>query len=214
MSEFIHYVWEKHLLFILVLVGHDKRTFSLQVKKIKDITPIVQCVKDVSTISFPCILLLYGILIAFSKLVLTVNTQPATACWGLAMEALEQYVGVFKMVVMYMYVYMCMCVYACMYIVCVYVFASICIYVCVFMYICTYVCLWVYIYIYMYVCMCVCIYICVCICVYICIICIDTSYLSILLGLGGTLFWCYFCWFWASKCLLCISDFNDKISFN
>ena len=35
----------------------------------------------------------YGILIAFSMLVLTVNTQSAIVCLsGLAMEALEQYV--------------------------------------------------------------------------------------------------------------------------
>ena len=93
MSQFIHYVWEKHLLFMLVLVGHGERSFSLQINITKDITSIVQWVKDFSMISFPCLLLFYGILIAFSILVLTVNTQPAIACSELAMEALQQYVG-------------------------------------------------------------------------------------------------------------------------
>ena len=67
MSQFIHYVSEKSLLFMLVLVGHDERSFSLQINITKDITSIVQWVKDFS-IWFPCILLLYGILIAFSIL--------------------------------------------------------------------------------------------------------------------------------------------------
>ena len=29
MSQFIHHVWEKPLLFMLILVGHDERKFSL-----------------------------------------------------------------------------------------------------------------------------------------------------------------------------------------
>ena len=79
---------------MLVLVGHDEMSFSLQINITNDITSIVQWVKDFSMISFPCILLLYGILIAlitFSILVLTINTQLAIACSGLALEALEQY---------------------------------------------------------------------------------------------------------------------------
>ena len=80
-------------MFLLVLVGHDERTFSLQINITKDITSIVQWVKDFSMVSFLCILLLYGILIAFSILVLTVNTQPAIVCFGLVMEVLEQHVG-------------------------------------------------------------------------------------------------------------------------
>ena len=78
---------------MLVLVEHDKRSFSLQINITKDITSIVQWVKDFSMISFPCLLLLYGVSIVFSILVLTINTQPAIAFSGLAMEALEQYVG-------------------------------------------------------------------------------------------------------------------------
>ena len=42
MSQFIHYVREKHLLYMLVLVGHDKRRFPLQINITKDITSIVQ----------------------------------------------------------------------------------------------------------------------------------------------------------------------------
>ena len=98
---------------MLVLVGHDERSFSLQINITKDITSIVQWVKDFSMISFPCILLLYGILIAFSILVLTVNTQPAIACLGLIMEMLEQHVGCVLgwwlcicIFVVYMYVFM------------------------------------------------------------------------------------------------------------
>ena len=48
MSQFIHYVSEKSLLFMLVLVGHDERSFSLQINITKDITSIVQWVKDFS----------------------------------------------------------------------------------------------------------------------------------------------------------------------
>ena len=29
MSQFIHYVWEKPLLFMLIVLGHDERGFSL-----------------------------------------------------------------------------------------------------------------------------------------------------------------------------------------
>ena len=57
-SQFIHYVGEKSLLFMLVLVGHDESSFSLQINKTKDITSIVKWVKDFSMISFPCMLLL------------------------------------------------------------------------------------------------------------------------------------------------------------
>ena len=61
MSQFIHYVWAKPLLFILILVGHDKKSFSLQINITKDITSIVQRVKDFSMISFLCKLLLLTI---------------------------------------------------------------------------------------------------------------------------------------------------------
>ena len=87
-SQFIHYAREKSLLVMLFLVGHDERRFSLQINVTDDITSIVQWVKDFSMISFPCILLLNGMLKAFSMLVLTVNTQPAIACSGLTMEVL------------------------------------------------------------------------------------------------------------------------------
>ena len=188
MSEFIHYIWEKSLSFMLVLVGHGERRFSLQINITKDITAIVRRVKDFSMISFPRIFLLYGILITLSILYLTVNTQPAIACSGLIMEVLEQHMG---------YVQgwsLCICI--CM---CIYIWMCVCVYV----YICICVC----------VCVCVCVYVCVCIYVN---ICIDISYLSSLLGLGvvGTFFWCYCYWLWAIRPLLGISDVNSKISFN
>ena len=89
-SQFIHHVWEKPLLFMLILVGHWERSFSLQVNITKDITSILQWVKDFSMTSFLC----YYCLLhfdSFTILVLTVNTQPANACSGLALEALEQW---------------------------------------------------------------------------------------------------------------------------
>ena len=69
MSQFIHHVWEKPLLFMLILVGHEERRFSLQISITKDITSVVQWVKAFSMTSFLCILLLviaigYCILIA------------------------------------------------------------------------------------------------------------------------------------------------------
>ena len=43
---------------MFILVGHEERSFSLQIKNIKNITSIVQWVKDFSMISILCILLL------------------------------------------------------------------------------------------------------------------------------------------------------------
>ena len=130
---------------MLVLVRHGERSFSLQINITKDVTSIVQQVKYFSMISFPCILLLYDILIAFSILVLTVNTQPAIACSELAMEALQQYVGC----VQGQCLFICMCIYVC---VCTYVYIIICmcLCMCLYMYICmcVYVCMCIYIYIY------------------------------------------------------------------
>ena len=139
---------------MLVLVGHDERSFSLQINITKDITSIVQWVKDFSMISFPCILLLYGILIAFSILVLTVNTQPAIACSGLIMEVLEQHVGCVQGWWLCICICLCVCVNVCIY-VCGYVCVCIYVYVCVYICECVYVCM----YIYMYVCVCMCMYI-------------------------------------------------------
>ena len=157
---------------MLVLVGHNERNFSLQINITKDITSKVQWVKDFSMISLPCILLLNGILMAYSILVLTVNTQPVIACSGLAMEALEQYVGCLQG----WWLCICMCMCVCMY-VCIYVYIYI--YMCVFMYV--YVCIYVHS-------VSVCIYMCVCMCVYGYMLCIyiriDTSYLSLLSDLG------------------------------
>ena len=99
MSQFIHHVWEKPLLFMLILAGHDERRFSLQINITKDITSMVQWVKAFSMTSFLCILLLviaigycYWLLHfdSFIILVLTVNTQPVIACSGLAKQTLEQ----------------------------------------------------------------------------------------------------------------------------
>ena len=115
---------------MLVLVGHDERSFSLQVNITKDITSIVQWVKDFS-ISFPCVLLLYGILIAFSILVLTVNTQLANACLGLVVEAQERYVGCVQG--WWSCIFMCICV--CIYI---YIYIYKYIYIYIFIYICMY----------------------------------------------------------------------------
>ena len=136
---------------MLVLVGHDERSFSLQINITKDITSIVQWVKDFSMISFPCILLLYGILIAFSILVLTVNTQPAIACSGLIMEVLEQHVGCVQGWWLCICICICVCVNVCIY-VCVYVCVCIYVYVCVYAYECVYVCMYIYI--------CMCVYVC------------------------------------------------------
>ena len=41
MSQLIHHVCEKPLLFILILVGHDEKSFSLQINITKDITSMV-----------------------------------------------------------------------------------------------------------------------------------------------------------------------------
>ena len=173
---------------MLVLVGHDERSFSLQINITKDITSIVQWVKDFS-ISFPCVLLLYGILIAFSILVLTVNTQPAIACSELAMEALQQYVGC----VQGQCLFICMCICVC---VCTYVYIIICMCLCM--------CL------YMYICMCV--YVCMCIYIYM----QRQQSFAFIVGFerGQHLALVFLLLLWASKCLLGISDFNDKISFN
>ena len=130
---------------MLVLVGHDKRRFSLQINITKDITSIVQWVKDFSMISPPCILLLHGILIAFSILVLTVNTPPAIACSGLAMEVPEQYVGCVQS--WWLCICMCICVCVCMY---VYMHVFVYVYVYVYMYVCVCIYMYIYIYIYMY----------------------------------------------------------------
>ena len=66
MSQLIHHVWGK---FILILVGHDKRSFSLQTNITKDIRSIVQWVNDFSMISFfLCITIAYCILIALQYL--------------------------------------------------------------------------------------------------------------------------------------------------
>ena len=61
MSQFIHHVWQKPLLFMLILVGHDKWSSSLQINVTKDITSIVQWVKDFSMILFLYVLLLLTI---------------------------------------------------------------------------------------------------------------------------------------------------------
>ena len=45
-------------LFMLILVGHDESSFSLQINITKDIASIAQWVKDFSMISFLRILLL------------------------------------------------------------------------------------------------------------------------------------------------------------
>ena len=91
-SQFIHHVPEKLLLFMLILVGHNERSFSLQINITKDITSIVQWV----THFLHDIIYLY-ITIAYCSLIvlklLAVNIQPAISCSGLAMEVLEQWVG-------------------------------------------------------------------------------------------------------------------------
>ena len=67
---------------MLVLVQHDERSLSLQI----NITNFLSYInRTVGKRFFYDIISLY--------IVLTVNSQPATACRGLAMEALEKYVG-------------------------------------------------------------------------------------------------------------------------
>ena len=57
-SQFMYHVWEKPLLLMLMLVGHDERSFSMQINITEDITSTVQRVNDFSMISCLCILLL------------------------------------------------------------------------------------------------------------------------------------------------------------
>ena len=181
---------------MLLLVGHDERSFSLQINITTDITSIVQWVKDFSMISFLCILYCFWYFDSFSILVLTVNTQPAIACSGLAMEALEQCVVCIWGWQLYMCMSICACVFVCA---CIYVYVYLRVYVCVCVYLCVFVC----IYICVCVCVCVCVYTCmhihiyihnkylyvyVCVCIYICMyICI---YIRILVV-------CLYCRLWA-----------------
>ena len=80
---------------MLILVGHDEMSFSLQISINKDIVLIVQRVRDFSMISVLCILLFFTVFCfdSFTILVLTANVQPTIACSGLAMETVEQGVG-------------------------------------------------------------------------------------------------------------------------
>ena len=50
MSQYIDHVWGKPLLFMMILVGHAEKSFSSQINITKDITSIVQWVKDFSMI--------------------------------------------------------------------------------------------------------------------------------------------------------------------
>ena len=47
MSSFIHHFWGKPFPFMLILVGHDERNFSLQINITKDSTSILQRKKDI-----------------------------------------------------------------------------------------------------------------------------------------------------------------------
>ena len=80
MSLFIHYVWEKPLLFILILVGHDERSFFLQINITKDITSIVLWLKDFFMISFLCIVLLLTDFDSFTILISFNCKYPAGNC--------------------------------------------------------------------------------------------------------------------------------------
>ena len=132
---------------MLVLVGYDERSFSLQISITKDITLIVQWIQWVKY--FFMILLLCGILIAFLILDLTVNTQLAIACSRLIMEVLEQHMGCVQSWCVCICIPKCVCVNVCIY---VSVYACVCIYVYVCIYICMCVCIFViYIYIYIYI---------------------------------------------------------------
>ena len=60
MSQFIHHVWEKHLLFMMILVEHCERSFSLQIN-------ITKVWPEFRVTLFPwslflCILLLFTVL--------------------------------------------------------------------------------------------------------------------------------------------------------
>ena len=75
---------------MLILVGHDERSFSLQINMTKDITSMVQLVKDFYIsffVDYSCLQYFNS----FTILILTVNTQLAIASsLVLAMEILEQ----------------------------------------------------------------------------------------------------------------------------
>ena len=88
-----------------------------------------------------------------------VNTQPATACLGFAMDYWRW--RLYSVCIIYMCVRMCTYIYTYTIPVCVYVCSNVCLYVCIYMcmcmcmcvYICVCVCVCVYIYIYIYICM-------------------------------------------------------------
>ena len=109
MAQFIHYIWEKPLLFMLVLVGHDERSFSLQISITKDITLIVHRVKDFSMISYYYCLLHFN---GFVNINFNCKYPAANRMFGVGDRGAGTVCRVCsRLAVMYIYVYMCMCVY-------------------------------------------------------------------------------------------------------
>ena len=114
MSQFIHYVWEKSLLFMLVLVGHDERSFSLQINITKDITSIVKWAKDFSLYSTIAYLWHFN---SFLNSSFNCKYKAGNCMFGIgngsAGAVCEKCSG---FAVIYIYVYMCMYVYVCIYV--------------------------------------------------------------------------------------------------
>ena len=128
---------------ILVLVGHDERSFSLQINITKYITLIVQWVKYFSMISFLCILLLFWYFDSFSILVLTVKPSRQLHVRGWRWSRWSSVWGVFGVGG-----YMCMCICACVCMcVCICVHVCVCVCVCICICVCMCVCMYIYMYV-------------------------------------------------------------------
>ena len=114
---------------MLVLVGHDERSFSRQISITKDITLIVHRVKDFSMISYYYCLWHFN---GFVNINFNCKYPAANRMFEVGDRGAGTVCGVCsRLAVMYIYVYMCMCVYIYIYIVYTYLY----IYMCVYLYI-------------------------------------------------------------------------------
>ena len=125
---------------MLVLVGHDERSFSRQISITKDITLIVHRVKDFSMISYYYCLWHFN---GFVNINFNCKYPAANRMFGVGDRGAGTVCGVCsRLAVMYIYVYMCMCVYIYIYVCNIYIYVYI--YV-VYMYLYVYMCVYLYI---------------------------------------------------------------------
>ena len=125
---------------MLVLVGHDESSFSLQISITKDITLIVHWVKDFSMISYYYCLLHFN---GFVNINFNCKYPAANRMFGVGARGAGTVCGLCsRLAVMYIYVYMCMCVYIYIYVCNIYIYVYI--YV-VYMYLYVYMCVYLYI---------------------------------------------------------------------